>query len=106
MLFKNINIMDENFKIKKEQNVLVEKDRITYVGNDIPKCYKGDEYNGSGKLLMSGFFNIHAHSPMTLMRGYGENMNLQDWLEKKIFPFEACLDSEAVWHFFSFLLNI
>ena len=60
-------------------------------------CYKGDEYNGSGKLLMSGFFNIHAHSPMTLMRGYGENMNLQDWLEKKIFPFEACLDSEAVY---------
>ena len=36
MLFKNINIVDENFKIKKEQNVLVEKDRITYVGNDIP----------------------------------------------------------------------
>lgn len=97
MLFKNINIIDENFKIKKEQNVLVEKDRITYVGNDIPKYYKGDEYNGSGKLLMSGFFNIHAHSPMTLMRGYGENMNLQDWLEKKIFPFEACLDSEAVY---------
>ena len=28
-------------------------------------------YDGKGKLLMTGFFNAHTHSPMTLMRGYG-----------------------------------
>ena len=46
---------------------------------------------------MPGFYNGHAHSPMGLMRGYGENMVLQDWLEKRIFPFEDRLDSNAVY---------
>ncbi|MDR0885271.1 MAG: amidohydrolase [Clostridiales Family XIII bacterium] len=52
----------------------------------------------TGKLVLPGFFNIHAHSPMTLMRGYGGGLNLQDWLNKKIFPFEDKLDSHAVYH--------
>jgi 5-methylthioadenosine/S-adenosylhomocysteine deaminase len=43
---------------------------------------------------MPAFYNAHTHSPMTLLRGRGENMNLQDWLEKKIFPFEDKLTGE------------
>lgn len=31
------------------------------------------------------------------MRGYGENLALQDWLNKKIFPFEDKLSGEAVY---------
>lgn len=52
---------------------------------------------GKGKLLMPGFYNAHAHSPMTLMRGYGENLALQDWLNNRIFPFEDKLTSDAVY---------
>ena len=50
--------------------------------------------DGRGKLLTPGFYNAHTHMPMTLMRGYGENMRLNDWLEKKIFPFEEKLTGE------------
>jgi len=50
--------------------------------------------DGRGKLLMPGFYNAHTHLPMTLLRGYGENMRLMDWLEKKIFPFEDRLDGD------------
>ena len=46
---------------------------------------------------MPAFYNSHGHSPMALMRGYGENMVLQDWLNKLIFPFEDKLDSNAVY---------
>ena len=35
---------------------------------------------------------------MTLMRGYGENMALQDWLNKRIFPFEAHLTGDDVYY--------
>ena len=34
---------------------------------------------------------------MSLMRGYGENLALQDWLNKKIFLFEDKLSGEAVY---------
>ena len=36
---------------------------------------------------MSGFYNAHAHSPMTLMRGYGENMVLTGLAEQEDISF-------------------
>lgn len=97
MLFSNITILDENFEIKRNQYVLVTDDKIAYIGDKKPAGDYMREYDGRGRLLMSGFFNAHGHSPMSLMRGYGENMALQDWLFKKIFPFEDKLDSNAVY---------
>ena len=97
MLFKNITMLNENLDVEKERYVLVKGDRIAYIGDKPPAEPCGREYDGRGKLLMSGFFNAHAHSPMTLVRGYGENLALQDWLTKKIFPFEDKLDSNAVY---------
>ena len=90
-------MLNENLDVEKERHVLVKGDRIAYIGDKPPAEPCGREYDGRGKLLMSGFFNAHAHSPMTLMRGYGENLALQDWLTKKIFPFEDKLDSNAVY---------
>lgn len=98
MLFKDITILDENFEVKEHAYVAVENDRIAYVGDSMPEKDYGRVYEGKGKLLMPGFYNIHAHTPMTLLRGYGENMNLQDWLFKKIFPFEDKLTNEAVYN--------
>lgn len=97
MLFKNITILDENFEIKENMYVGVQGNRIDYIGKDMPEKGYGDIYNGTAKLLMPGFYNSHGHSPMSLMRGYGENMVLQDWLNKRIFPFEDKLDGNAVY---------
>lgn len=97
MLFKNIRILDENFEIQENMNVLVTGDKIAYIGKDIPDAEYERVYDGTNKLLMPGFYNGHAHSPMALLRGYGENMSLNDWLHKKIFPFEAKLTDDAVY---------
>lgn len=97
MLFKNITVLNEFLEIEQNRYVLITDDRISYIGKEPPVQSCGREYDGSGKLLMSGFFNAHGHSPMSFMRGYGENMSLQDWLNKKIFPFEDQLSGEAVY---------
>lgn len=97
MLFKNISILNESFEIEENMYVGIEGEKITYISKEAPKRGFGRVYDGTGKLLMSGFVNTHAHSPMALMRGYGENMALQDWLNKKIFPFEAKLTGDAVY---------
>ena len=98
MLFEKITILDEDLEVRKDRYVEVKGDRITYIGDTRPENFEGPVYSGEGRLLMSGFYNAHAHSPMALMRGYGENMKLQDWLNKRIFPFEDKLDSEAVYN--------
>lgn len=97
MLFKDITILDDQFQIRENMYVGIVNDRITYISNESPKEDFGRVYNGRGKLLMTGFINTHAHSPMSLLRGYGENMALQDWLNKRIFPFEDKLTGEAVY---------
>lgn len=97
MLFSNITILNDKLQTEQNKYVLVSGDRIAYIGDDKPDTGYLREYDGEGKLLMCGFYNGHGHSPMSLMRGYGENMALQDWLFKKIFPFEDKLDSEAVY---------
>ncbi len=97
MLFKNITMLDEKFSAQENMYVGIKGSLIDYIGTVQPKEDYGTVMEGTGKLLMSGFFNAHAHTPMTLMRGYGENLSLQDWLTKRIFPFEEKLDAQAVY---------
>lgn len=97
MLFTKISLLDENYEIQNDMYVGVKGDTISYIGKKKPEEDFDEEINGKNRLLMPGFYNAHAHSPMALMRGYGENLVLQDWLETKIFPFEDKLDSNAVY---------
>ncbi|HMM06529.1 MAG TPA: amidohydrolase [Clostridiales bacterium] len=96
MLFHNIAIYRENNTVAQNQFVGVEGAYIRYVGDTPPKKDFGPLIDGKDKLLLPAFYNAHAHTPMTILRGYGENMALSDWLTKKIFPFEAKLTPEMV----------
>ncbi len=103
MLFKNITILDEDLNVKENMYVGIKDDKIDYIGEESPKDlydYIKDStiYDGKGKLLMSAFYNTHTHSAMTLMRGYGEGLCLQEWLNDRIFPFEDKLDGNAVYY--------
>lgn len=40
-------------------------------------------------VLIPGLINAHTHSPMTLLRGIGDDMPLMPWLEQRIWPVEA-----------------
>lgn len=97
MIFKEISILNEYFKIDDNMYVSVKDDIIDYIGKEKPDWDCGYEYDGNHRLLIPGFYNAHAHSPMSLMRGYGENMVLQDWLTNRIFPFEDKLYGDAVY---------
>lgn len=94
MLFKNITIIDENYDVQENMNLLTEGERIKYIGKDLPLDYKGEVYDGKNKVLAPGFFNIHCHIPMTILRGYGDGLPLQKWLFEKMFPYEDKLTKE------------
>ncbi|MBQ9003230.1 MAG: amidohydrolase, partial [Eggerthellaceae bacterium] len=96
MLFKDIAIIDEDFGCRHHQWVGVAGGVIAYIGSDAPVDAQqyGETYDGSGKLLMPALYNAHAHAPMTLLRGYAENLPLQAWLEQKCWPFEGKMTAE------------
>ncbi len=77
----------------------VEDNLITYVG---PKKHSEVEFdrvvNCGLNLLMPGFKNAHTHSPMTFLRSYADDLPLQEWLEKAIFPLEDKLQPGDQYH--------
>ncbi|MFL6374668.1 MAG: amidohydrolase [Pyrinomonadaceae bacterium] len=42
-----------------------------------------------GKVIIPGLINTHTHVPMSLFRGIADDLDLQEWLTKYIFPAEA-----------------
>src|SRR5213594_231622 len=45
--------------------------------------------DAKGKLVLPGFINGHTHAAMTLLRGLKDDVTLEEWLTKSIFPAEA-----------------
>lgn len=83
--------------------VWVDGNLISYVGEsktcDERKTFDFDrEINANGNLIMPGFKNAHTHSAMTFLRSYADDLPLLDWLNKQVFPMEAKLTGEDMYH--------
>ncbi|HIV85576.1 MAG TPA: amidohydrolase [Candidatus Monoglobus merdigallinarum] len=90
ILFDNITIitMEDSCRVIENGFVSTRGSRIDYVGQKRPQGDFDVIIDGRNKVLMPGLINTHSHLAMTLLRGYADDMNLQDWLYNKIFPFE------------------
>ncbi len=47
---------------------------------------------------MPGFKNAHTHSGMTFLRSYADDLPLNEWLNEQVFPMEAKLTEEDIYH--------
>ncbi len=96
MLFKNIALLDENLDYKTSQHVGIKGGLIDYIGDTLPAnaAEYGDVYDGTDKLMLPALYNAHAHAPMTLLRGFAENLPLDRWLNEKCWPFEDKMTPE------------
>lgn len=72
-------------------------DKITYVGTHTYGGAFDREIDLKSSVIMPGFKNCHCHSPMTLFRNYADDLPLDVWLYKKIFPLEDKLTGEDVY---------
>ena len=96
MLFEHISVLTPE-GIVPDRCVAIRGPRIASITAAAPEGSWPERYDGRGKLLLPGFVNAHSHTPMTLMRGYGENLALSRWLNERIFPFEALLTPEDIY---------
>ncbi len=92
-----------------EGEIWVKNDRILYIGdgNDTDQIYQefpgtcivwDREIDCKGNLLMPSFKNAHTHSGMTLLRSYADDLPLDKWLNQMIFPVEAKMNAEDIYH--------
>ena len=84
--------MDGSHRVIERGAIAVKNGRIVEVGNtaEIDRKYAAREVvNAAGKVVIPGLINGHTHVPMTLFRGIADDLDLQEWLTKYIFPAEA-----------------
>lgn len=90
--------MDSARHVIEDGGVAIVGGRIAAIGSrrDIVKTFSASEViRADGKLVVPGLINGHTHIPMTLFRGLADDLDLQEWLTKYIFPAEAKNVSEG-----------
>jgi 5-methylthioadenosine/S-adenosylhomocysteine deaminase len=85
------------------ENVVLENHSVVIQGETIlavlPTAIAKTTYPGAPEqvfpegLLTPGLVNAHSHAAMTLLRGAGDDMQLKEWLENRIWPLESKLVS-------------
>ena len=86
--------MDADRRIIENGYVIVKGDAIVAIGEGLPQMPNGPIFSkqtieAKGALVLPGFVNGHTHAAMSLLRGLHDDVTLDDWLRKYIFPAEA-----------------
>lgn len=78
----------------------VKGNKIAYVGPTLGETTEiwDREIDAEMNVIMPGFKNAHTHSGMTFLRSYADDMPLGEWLNKQVFPREARLTAEDIYH--------
>ena len=78
-------------------DIVIDDDTIT----DIIDNYKGKYdvlIDAKDKIVMPGLINAHTHLGMSYFRATNDNLPLQDWLSKKIWPIEDKMDDNDTYY--------
>lgn len=84
--------MDSGRRVLRDAGIAVRDGRIVEIDTRVAirsKYSAVQTINAQGKLIVPGLINGHTHIPMTLFRGLADDLDLQEWLTKYIFPAEA-----------------
>jgi 5-methylthioadenosine/S-adenosylhomocysteine deaminase len=94
--------MDRDHKVLENAAVAVHETAIVAVGprQELEARFpQARRIDARGRLVLPGFINTHTHAAMSLLRGVANDMTLEDWLTKRIFPAEKLNVTEdfCVW---------
>ena len=94
ILLRNITLDDSS------KDILIADGKISRISPHLtgpaPSAEGAEIVDCTGKVAVPGFVNMHTHAAMTLMRGVGEDMVLEDWLDH-IWAIEKHLDEPFIY---------
>jgi 5-methylthioadenosine/S-adenosylhomocysteine deaminase len=97
ILIKDSTILTQNGTRRQlHGDLYIEDQQIVEISNTPLSVEAEYKIDGRKKLVLPGLINTHTHIPMTLLRGYGDDMVLKDWLSTCIWPVEANLNKKSI----------
>lgn len=89
--------MDDKDTLYSNGRIVIEENRIAQIGTADEVIPKGKVIDMNNKLVLPGFINTHTHSPSPLFRSMADDLELMDWLKKRIWPTERFLTGELAY---------
>ncbi len=75
----------------------VEGNRIAKIAKSIAAKKGEKKISLNGKLVIPGFVQTHTHLCQTLFRNLADDLELLDWLQKRIWPLEAAHNENSLY---------
>jgi len=118
LLFKNANMIDKNGESHTDTDIYIDGESILSIENksengenfkslgyindkdknEIQKFDPDRIINAENMLILPGLYNAHTHLPMTMFKGYAEDLPFHTWLFDKIMPAEDKLNDIMVYY--------
>ncbi len=102
LLIQNGTIVTmHNHRIIHQGSIAIENQTIIDVGKtcELKRKYGTgyEKVDAKGKVVTPGLINTHQHAAMSLLRGYADDLPLQEWLEKWIWPIEKNMTAHDIY---------
>lgn len=99
LLIKNAQIVTMNGTEDIIQgDIYIENNIIKNIGLNLPTDGVDKIVDATNRTVIPGFVQTHIHLCQTLFRGKGDDLELMDWLRKRIWPLEAAHDEESIYY--------
>lgn len=94
-----LQVEDERTRILNGHDILLRGNRISAIepSGIIPPSHAKRVHDAKGQAALPGFINTHAHAPMVLWRGLGEDVNIDSWFNDYIWQLEANMTPDDVY---------
>jgi len=88
-------------RVIRQGAIAIEDKTIIDIGktHELKRKYGRGYYriDAKGKVVIPGLINTHQHAAMSLLRGYADDLPLQEWLEKYIWPIEKHMTAHDIY---------
>lgn len=94
---KNGTLINANGEIFTGYDLLINGKVIWAVGQGLDCPQDARVIDCTGKFITPGFASMHVHSPMNIFKGIAEDVNIDDWFNKEIWPYESKMQDEDIY---------
>ena len=95
-LFKNANLINELGDVLTNHDLLVIDGKIAEIGVNLC-CDDAEIIDCTDKFVTPGFASMHNHSPMNIFKGIAEDVHIDDWFNRDLWPYESKMQDEDIY---------
>jgi len=98
LLIRNADVITLNLTgdVFPAADIAIEGKRILTIGDTPPNFAPTRIIDAASHVALPGFWNAHTHAPMTYIRGWADDVSIEQWFNERVWRVESALTAEDV----------